>query len=34
MYLPVHFGDPLAEYWAMVNGVYIGGSRGAAAGGN
>ena len=23
MYLPVHFGDPLAEYWAMVNGVIL-----------
>lgn len=23
MYLPVHFGDPLAEYWGMVNGVVL-----------
>ena len=23
MYLPVHFGDPLAEYWGMVEGVIL-----------
>ena len=23
MYLPVHFGDPVAEYWAMVQGVVL-----------
>ena len=23
MYLPVHFGDPLAEYWGMVEGVVL-----------
>ncbi len=23
MYLPVHFGDPLAEYWGMVQGVIL-----------
>ena len=22
-FLPVHFGDPLAEYWGMVNGVIL-----------